>query len=161
MENKLPQNIQNIILSHKLYGENHENLESGIDCRRNKRTIRNCHDATLPHTQKMHSRIQTFWSQENINHLMYMDDIKLFAKNEKELETLMHAVRIYSQDIGMEFSMDKYIMLVMKRDTRHPTDWMELTNQDKIRTVGEKETCKYLGLLEAYTIKHLEMKENV
>ena len=29
-----------------------------------------------------------------INHLMYMDDIKLFAKNEKELETLIHAVRI-------------------------------------------------------------------
>ena len=28
---------------------------------------------------------------------MYMDDIKLFAKNEKELETLIHAVRIYSQ----------------------------------------------------------------
>ena len=26
-------------------------------------------------------------SQEKINHLMYMDDIKLFAKNEKELET--------------------------------------------------------------------------
>ena len=24
-------------------------------------------------------------SQENINHLMYIDDIKLFAKNEKEL----------------------------------------------------------------------------
>ena len=31
-------------------------------------------------------------SQEKINHLMYMDDIKLLAKNEKELET----VRIYS-----------------------------------------------------------------
>ena len=26
-------------------------------------------------------------SQEKNNHLMYMDDIKLFAKNEKELET--------------------------------------------------------------------------
>ena len=38
-------------------------------------------------------------SQEKINHLMYMDDIKLFAKNEKELETLIHAIRIYSQDI--------------------------------------------------------------
>ena len=29
-------------------------------------------------------------SQDKINHLMYMDDIKLFAKNEKELETLIH-----------------------------------------------------------------------
>ena len=31
-----------------------------------------------------------------------MDDIKLFAKNEKELEILIHTVRIYSQDIEME-----------------------------------------------------------
>ena len=30
---------------------------------------------------------------------MYKDDIKLFAKNEKELDTLIHAVRMYSQDI--------------------------------------------------------------
>ena len=28
---------------------------------------------------------------------MYMDDYKLFTKNEKELETLIYAVRIYSQ----------------------------------------------------------------
>ena len=46
-------------------------------------------------------------SQEKINHLMYMDDIKLFAKNEKELENLIHTVRIYSQDIGMEFGIEK------------------------------------------------------
>ena len=34
--------------------------------------------------------------QEKINRIMYMDDMKLFAKYEKELETLQHAVRIYS-----------------------------------------------------------------
>ena len=38
---------------------------------------------------------------------MYMDDIKLFAKIEKELETLIHAVRIYNQDIEMEFGIEK------------------------------------------------------
>ena len=53
-------------------------------------------------------------SQEKTNHLIYMDGIKLFSKNEKELETLIHAVRIYSQDIGMEFSQEKCAILVMK-----------------------------------------------
>ena len=38
---------------------------------------------------------------------MYMDDIKQFAKDEKELETLIKAVRIYSQDIEMEFGIKK------------------------------------------------------
>ena len=46
------------------------------------------------------------WSQEKINHLMYIDDIKLFAKDEKQLETLIHAVEIYSQYIGMEFGIE-------------------------------------------------------
>ena len=33
-------------------------------------------------------------SQENITHLLYMDDIKLFIKSEKELETLIQTIRI-------------------------------------------------------------------
>ena len=39
---------------------------------------------------------------------MYMDDIKIFVKNEKVRKTLMQAIRIYSQDIGMEFGIEKY-----------------------------------------------------
>ena len=45
-------------------------------------------------------------SQEKINHLIYMDDFKLFAKNEKELETLIQTVRIYNRDIGMGFGIE-------------------------------------------------------
>ena len=91
---------------------------------------------------------------------MYMDDLKPFAKNEKELETLIHAVRIYSQDIGMEFGIEKCAMLVMKSGKRHMTDGMEQPNQDKIRKL-EKKTYKYLGILEADTIKQVEMKDKI
>ena len=51
-----------------------------------------------------------------------MDGIKLFAKNEKELETLIHAVRIYIQDIGMAFGIEKCAMLEMKSGKRHLPD---------------------------------------
>ena len=37
---------------------------------------------------------------------MYIDEVKLFTKNEKELETLIHVVRIYSLDIGIEFGIE-------------------------------------------------------
>ena len=50
-----------------------------------------------------------------------MEDIKLFAKNEKELETQIQTVRIYSQDIGMEFGKEKCAMLIMKNVKRHMT----------------------------------------
>ena len=83
---------------------------------------------------------------------MYMDDIKLFAKNENELVTLIHTVRIYSQDIGMEFGIEKCALLVMKSGKRHLTDEIELPNQDKI---------KYLGILEADTIKQVERKNKI
>ena len=83
-------------------------------------------------------------SQKKINHLMYMDDIKLFAKNEKELETLIQTVRIYIQDIGMEFGIEKCAMLVMKSRKRHLTEGVELPNQ-VIRTLGEKKNLRILG----------------
>ena len=40
----------------------------------------------------------------------------------------------------MEFDIGKCAMLVIKSGKQHLTDGMELRNQDKIRTLGEKET---------------------
>ena len=77
------------------------------------------------------------------------------------LETLIHAVRIYSQDIGMGFGIEKCAMLVMKSGKRLMTDGMELPNHDKIRTLEENEPYKYLGILEADTIKQMEMKDKI
>ena len=66
-----------------------------------------------------------------------------------------------SQDIRMEFGIEKWAMLVMKSDKRHLTDGMEQPNQDKIRTLREKETYKYLGILKADNIKQVEMKQKI
>ena len=54
----------------------------------------------------------------------------------------------YGQTVGMEF-----IIFVMKSRKQHLKDGMELPNQDKIWTLREKETYKYLGTMEADTIK--------
>ena len=58
-------------------------------------------------------------SREKINHLMYMDDIKVFAKKKKKknLETLVQTIRIYSQDIVTEFGM-----LIMKSGKRQKAE---------------------------------------
>ena len=49
----------------------------------------------------------------------------------------------------------------MKSGKRHLTDGLELPNQDKIRTYGENKTYKYLGILDADTIKQVEMKDKI
>ena len=49
----------------------------------------------------------------------------------------------------------------MKSGKRHMTYEMELPNHDRIRTLGENETYKYLGILEADTIKQVKMKDKI
>ena len=49
----------------------------------------------------------------------------------------------------------------MKSGKRHMTDGMELPNHDKIRTLGKNETYEYLGILEADTIKQVQMKDKI
>ena len=69
--------------------------------------------------------------------------------------------RIYSQDIGMEFGIEKCAMLVMKSCKWHRTDGIQPSNQDKIRTLGENDAYKYLGILEADTIIQVQMKDKI
>ena len=57
--------------------------------------------------------------------------------------------------------IEKYATLEIKSGKRHSTDGMELPNQDKIRTLREKETNKYLGILEIDTIKEVEIKDKI
>ena len=61
----------------------------------------------------------------------------------------------------MEFGREKCAMLIRKSGKRYMTVGMELPNLDKIRMLGEEETNKYLGILEADTIKQVEMKDKI
>ena len=49
----------------------------------------------------------------------------------------------------------------MKCDKRHLTDGMKLPSQYRIRTLGEKETYEYLGILEADTIEQVEISKRI
>ena len=73
-------------------------------------------------------------------------NIKLFAKNEKEMEPLIQSIRLYSQDIGMESAISKYAMLIMKSGKWQITEGTELPNHERIRMLQEKENYKCLGI---------------
>ena len=49
----------------------------------------------------------------------------------------------------------------MRIGKRQMTDGIEQPNQVVIRTLGKKETYKYLGIWETDTIKQMEMKEKI
>ena len=61
----------------------------------------------------------------------------------------------------MEFEIEKSAQLIMRNLKQQMTEGVELPNQEKIRTPGEKETHNYLVMLEADTIKQAEMKKKL
>ena len=54
-------------------------------------------------------------SKEKINNLLFMDDLKLYSQNEEGLDSLVQTVRVFSEDIGIEFGVEKCVMLVMDK----------------------------------------------
>lgn len=42
-------------------------------------------------------------------------DLKVYGKNEKQIDTPVQAARVVSADMRMEVGIAKYVMLVMKR----------------------------------------------
>ena len=95
-----------------------------------------------------------------INHLLYMDDLKLFGKSKNDLESLVQTVRIYTEDIRMKFGLQKCATLVMKRGKRAEDDGIWLPDGQMMKDLGES-GYKYLGILESDQIKMKEMKEKV
>ena len=84
-----------------------------------------------------------------------------FSENEKELETLIQTVRIYSQDIGMQFGIEKCARLVRKSGKRHITEGVELLNQVVIRTLGKKGKLQIFGHIRRWHQQQAEMKEKI
>ena len=50
-----------------------------------------------------------------LNHLLFLDDLKLYAKSEEQTNTLARIVYMFSTDTGMEFGIKKFGILTMKR----------------------------------------------
>ena len=100
-------------------------------------------------------------SKEKIDHLLFMDDLKLYSRSEKGLDSLAQTVRVFSEDIGMEFGIEKCAMLVMKNGKIMKSVGIELPDGKVIKSVQEGESYKYLGILEADKFLEEKMKLNV
>ncbi|XP_053166186.1 uncharacterized protein LOC128351082 [Hemicordylus capensis] len=104
---------------------------------------------------------QTSKTSSKINHLLYMDDLKLYGKSQSEIESLLNTVCIFSSDIAMEFGLDKCAALIKNRGKITKTEGIELPNGSKIKNLEEKEPYKYLGILQADNIAHTEVKRKI
>ena len=93
-----------------------------------------------------------------LNHLLFIDDLKLFAKSNNQIDSLAQTVHIFSEDIGMQFGMKKCGVLITERGKVIRTDGIRLPDGQHMTDIDET-GYTYLGILETDKIKDKEMKE--
>ena len=95
-----------------------------------------------------------------VNHLLFMDDLKLFDKDEAQIESLIDTVQVVSSDIGMEFGIKKCGLLFLRRGVVAKSEGIGLPNGEIMKSF-EDDGYKYLGILEMNDIMSKQMKEKV
>ena len=76
-----------------------------------------------------------------------MDDLKLFAKNRNQMDSLVKTVHVFSTDIGIELGLSKCGVLVLKKGKIVKQNGISLPNGDLMKEIDEH-GYKYLGIVE-------------
>jgi hypothetical protein len=95
-----------------------------------------------------------------INHLLYMDDLKLFAQSEQALQEQLEHVHRFSKDIHMEFGLDKCAKITIKGGKRTKVGEFNMDNDTTIKDLDVDECYKYLGVEESDIIEQKKMRSS-
>ena len=72
-----------------------------------------------------------------MNHFLFIDDLKIFTKNEHEVKGLVSTVQILSNDIGMKFWIKKFGVLVLKKGKIVSPEGVKMPDGERIREFEE------------------------
>ena len=102
-----------------------------------------------------------FFLRTYVSSTFHVYDLKLHSKSEKSLDSPIQPVRIFSEDIRMQFGINKCAMLLMKKGKIVSPDGVKLTNDKVIKLLEEGESYSYLAVLEADEMMVNEMMNKV
>jgi len=92
-----------------------------------------------------------------ISHLLYMDDIKLYATNQLQLDKLIKITKNFSDDINMKFGIDKCKVLHIHRGKVLSGDCV-IDQNEIIESMTAEQSYKYLGFYQNRLIQHSSIK---
>ena len=95
---------------------------------------------------------------QKVGHLLYMDDLKLYASNDNMLKNQLKTVKEFSADITMKFGLDKCASVSIEKGKFKKSEGIDL-QEYSIRALEEGETYKYLGIEETNQIDHQKMRK--
>ena len=81
-----------------------------------------------------------------ISNLFYMDDLKLYSKNEQEQIGELKIVKQFSDDIGMEFGLEKCAKAIFKKGKLTSTGNIVIDVDTEIQELDQEGVFKYLGV---------------
>ena len=67
-----------------------------------------------------------------VNHPLHMDDLKIHACSDKEMEYLVNTIRIFSEDISMEFGFEKCAKVSINKGKVVATENLKLPSGKEI-----------------------------
>jgi hypothetical protein len=78
--------------------------------------------------------------KNKVSHLFYMDDLKLFTRDETKLQQKLNNVKTFSDHIQMEFGLDKCATAVFKHGRLTKSQILSLHNLTAIINMGLDKT---------------------
>ena len=99
-------------------------------------------------------------SNQQLSYLLYKNDLKIFTRTEVHLSKALSTVKTFTDDINMEFSLDKCAIAVMKGGKQIKNQNMPIDDKISIQS-HEEAAYKYIGVDENDGIQHSAMKEKV
>jgi tRNA G37 N-methylase Trm5 len=90
-----------------------------------------------------------------------MDDLKLIAKSEEELRKQVQTVETFSDDIHMEFGLEKCAKIAFKKGKLIHSKNLVIDINREIQELEQGKTYKHLGNEESEGIQHQQMKEKL
>lgn len=98
---------------------------------------------------------------KTVNHLLYMDDLKLFAPSMNQMKKLLDITKVFSKDIKMEFGIDKCALVAIRGGHVIETENIEVEDLEPIKSLERGTFYKYLGIEECQSLDHEGMKSKL
>ena len=80
--------------------------------------------------------------------MFYVDDLMLYGTSDNQLNELINTAKNISDNIKMEFGLDKFAKASFKRGKKVAAEGIPLNDNQVIQDLDQAETYKYLAMEE-------------
>lgn len=93
--------------------------------------------------------------------MLYIDDLKIYAKDDSEPDGLLRIVKGFIDNIYIEFGLCNCAKATFKRGKLEKSDHLWLDEEAMIKDLDQKKVYKYLDVNESNGIEQATMKQKL